>query len=154
MAGQTKARDPRVSYFVTVRTLDCRPVFHEDKSASTLVEVIEETRRRMGFKKYAYVVLPDHYHLLLGAGPASAAVADVILSINRTVEHFLAAPGDERPLWDPEPEVLVLYSAGARMEKLNYIHRKPVLCGVAKRAEDYAYSSAGFYFRRYGKAEF
>jgi len=144
-----------LSYFVTVRTFGCRSVFHEAPKASTVVDVIESTRRRVGFKKYGYVVLPDHYHVLLGGGPDSRSVADAILSINRSVERFIRRTADTgQPLWDDEPEVLVLYTPRARVEKLNYIHHKPVVCGIVERAEDYEFSSARFYFERYGKTQF
>jgi len=146
--------DERVSYFVTVRTFECRRVFDVEANASTLVDVIEKARRRMGFKKYAYVVLPDHYHVLLGAGPSSGAVADTVLAINRIVERVVELPDDGCPLWDAEADVLVIYTSHSRFEKLNYIHSKPVLCGLVAKAEDYAFSSAGFYFKRYGKTEF
>ncbi len=146
--------EQQVSYFVTVRTFNCRRVFHEERHAATLVDLIETMRRQMRFRKYAYVVLPDHYHMLLGAGPDSGAVAEAILAINGAVERFLALPDDGQPLWDDEPEVLVIYTARSRFEKLNYIHTKPVVCGIVEKAEDYAFSSASFYFKRYGKTEF
>lgn len=146
--------EPKVSYFVTVRTFNCRPVFHDERRAATLVDFIESVRREMRLKKYAYVVLPDHYHVLLGAGPDSGAVAHAILAINRAVERYLGPSDDGQPLWDDEPEVLVIYTARSRFEKLNYIHNKPVLCGIVERPEDYAFSSAAFYFKRYGKTEF
>jgi len=93
--------------------------------------------------------------VLLGTGPESAAVAEAVLAINRAVERFVDLPGGNgQPLWDDEPEVLVIYTTRSRFEKLNYIHQKPVVCGIVEKAEDYAYSSAGFYFRRYGKTEF
>ena len=143
-----------VSYFVTVRTFGCKPVFDDPAKAETLVDVMETHRRAHGAKKYAYAVLPDHYHALFGSGPQSRTIADLILAINRAVEHFLEMPDDGQPLWDAEAEVTVLYSTGARIEKLNYIHHKPVLCGLVEKPEDYAHSSAAYYFRRYGKVEF
>ncbi len=154
MAANEDAVEPQVSYFVTVRTFQCRRVFHEERHAATLVEIIERVRREMGLRKYAYVVLPDHYHVLLGTGPESSTVAEAVLAINRAAERIIEAPDNGQPLWDDEPEVLVIYTGRSRFEKLNYIHRKPVLCGMVEKAEDYAYSSAGFYFRRYGKTEF
>jgi hypothetical protein len=82
-------------------------------------------------------------------------VADLILSINQAVECTIDdLPDDGQPLWDQESDVLVLYSPRSRLEKLNYIHNKPVLCGIVENAQDYIYSSAPFYFRRYGKTEF
>jgi putative transposase len=143
-----------VAYFVTVRTFACKPVFGDRSKALALVDVIDAKRKEMGLKKYAYVVLPDHYHILLGGGPQNQSVADVILAINRAMEHFLALPDDGQPLWDEEPEVLVLYQAASRMEKLNYIHNKPVLCGMVENPEDYEHSSAGFYFEQYGRTNF
>ena len=123
--GQAPTPNP-VSYFVTVRTFGCKSVFHDETKAATLVDVMETQRRQDGFKKYGYVVMPDHYHVLL----------------------------DGQPLWDDAPEVLVLYTSRSRLEKLNYIHHKPVLCGAADRAEDYAFSSARFYFERHGRCIF
>jgi len=154
MPRPDEPHEPTLSYFVTVRTFGCKRVFHEAPKASTVVDVIETTRRRVGFKKYGYVVLPDHYHILLGGGPDSRSVADVILAINRVVERFIELLDTGQPLWDDEPEVLVLYTARARVEKLNYIHHKPVVCGIVEKAEDYEFSSARFYFERYGKTEF
>lgn len=154
MAGREDRVEEQVSYFVTVRTFQCRRVFHEERSASALADVIESLRRQMGFKKYAYVVLPDHYHVLFGSGPHSESIAEAILAINRATERFLGPADGNQPLWDAEPEVLVIYTAQSRFEKLNYIHRKPVLCGIVEKPEDYAFSSASFYFKRYGKTEF
>jgi REP element-mobilizing transposase RayT len=152
--AEHEAAELEVTYFVTVRTFGCKTVFHDPDRAATLVDVIEAKRQHVGMKKYGYVVLPDHYHVLFGGGPQSQSVADLILGINRAMEHFLERPDDAEPLWDAEPEVLVLYSTAARMEKLNYIHTKPVLCGIVEKAEDYEHSSAGFYFRKYGKVVF
>jgi REP element-mobilizing transposase RayT len=153
-SNQTPAAEEAVSYFVTVRTFGCKSIFHDTAKAETLVDVIDAHRRAIGMKKYAYVVLPDHYHALLGGGPKSESVADLILAINRAVEHFLEVPADSEPLWDAEAEVIVLYTPAARMEKLNYIHHKPVLCGLVEKPQDYAHSSAAYYFRKYGKVEF
>ena len=154
MPSPDEPTSPLLSYFVTVRTFECKSVFHEPPKASTVVDVIEFTRRTVGFKKYGYVVLPDHYHVLLGGGPDSRSVADAILRINRAVEHFIELLDTGQPLWDDEPEVLVLYTPRARLEKLNYIHHKPVVCGIVEKAEDYEFSSARYYFLRYGKTEF
>ena len=154
MACGRPADEQAVSYFVTVRTFNCRSVFDDATRAATLVDVIEAKRREMGLKKYAYVVLPDHYHALFGGGPSSRSVADLILSVNRAVEQFLEQTDDGQPLWDDEPEVMVIYSPAGRVEKLNYIHNKPVLCGIVDKPEDYEFSSAAFYFRRYDKTLF
>jgi hypothetical protein len=153
--SETDKHTHQVSYFVTVRTFGCRTIFDEEARAEKLVALMESIRQEEGFRKYAYVVLPDHYHLLLGGGPSSRSVADLILSLNQAVECTIDdLPDDGQPLWDQESDVLVLYSPRSRLEKLNYIHNKPVLCGIVERAQDYAYSSAPFYFRRYGKTEF
>jgi putative transposase len=154
MPPQDEPNALALSYFVTVRTFGCRSVFHEAVNAATVVDVIESMRRSVGFKKYGYVVLPDHYHVLLGGGPDSRSVADVILGINRAVERFIERLDTGQPLWDDESDVLVLYTPRARLEKLNYIHHKPVVCGIVEKAEDYEFSSARFYFERYGKTEF
>lgn len=154
MADSDEQTAGRVSYFVTVRTFECKSVFHDANKAEMLVDVIETKRRQVGFKKYAYVVLPDHYHVLLGGGAGSQSVADVVLAVNAMVERMVEKPDDGQPLWDDEPEVLVLYTPRSRLDKLNYIHNKPVLCGVADNPQDYLFSSARFYFTRHGKCIF
>ncbi|MFW6108742.1 MAG: transposase [bacterium] len=143
-----------VAYFITVRTFRCRSVFHEASRAATVADIIETLRRQAGFKKYGYVVMPDHYHILLGGGTSSRSVADIVLAINARIERFVEVPDDGQPMWDDEPEVMVLYTPRSRVEKLNYIHRKPVLCGVVDRPEDYEHSSARFYVQRHGRCVF
>ena len=50
-------------------------------------------------------------------------------------------------VWQRNSLGIPLWSDKVVWQKLSYIHDNPVKAGLCKRAEDYLYSSAGFYLR-------
>ncbi len=50
-------------YFVTANCASKRPLFHVDRNAQLLFETIQHYREH--YKLHAFVIMPDHFHLLL-----------------------------------------------------------------------------------------
>jgi len=64
------ARKPRVEfdgafYHVIVRGNQRRRTFQDDRARNAYLERIEHYRERCGFRLYAYVLMPNHVHLLM-----------------------------------------------------------------------------------------
>jgi putative transposase len=115
--------------------------------------------RSAGFAIFAYVLMPDHLHIMTdGARKPS----DTLRFINGIVSHRVIGylkqnnytkslaklrdarkvRGHEYSLWDGHSNVLLITSEGAFMQRVNYIHQNPVRAGLVTRAEDYRWSSA------------
>jgi hypothetical protein len=50
-------------------------------------------------------------------------------------------------LWQPESNVLPVFSEAMFMQKVNYIHQNPVRARLVERAMDYRWSSGRFWQR-------
>jgi REP element-mobilizing transposase RayT len=67
------ARKPRgefagAFYHVIVRGNQRREIFHDDKDRLSYLQRPEYYRKRYGFMLCAYVLMPNHVHLLLETG--------------------------------------------------------------------------------------
>ena len=53
------------AHFLTAKTFRNTPYFHDPACACIFCEELEAARARYGFHVFAFVVMPDHIHLLL-----------------------------------------------------------------------------------------
>jgi putative transposase len=103
-------------------------------------DALERGRLRYRFVVAGYVVMPEHVHLLLGE-PQTGTVSGVVHALKLSV----AMGGDGEPFWQAWYYDFLLHNEEKRLEKLRYMHRNPVVRGLAKKPEDWAWSS----FRHY-----
>ena len=52
-------------HYVTARAIAPLVLFKDEKDYAVYLELLEEYRRKFGFKLYAYVLFPDHLNLCL-----------------------------------------------------------------------------------------
>jgi REP element-mobilizing transposase RayT len=108
---------------------------------------------------FAYVIMPDHTHVLTDN---SREIADVLRFLNgisaKRVIDYLKAKGFESSLkklriqereskhkhsvYEHHPNALRITGEDTLMQKVNYIHLNPVRAGLVEHADDYLYSSA------------
>ena len=101
---------------------------------------LEEMRRRYNFVLAAYVVMPEHVHLLLSE-PRRGLLATSIQALKLSVSRRSV----QRPFWQARYYDFNVQSEEKHTEKLRYIHRNPVKRGLAATPEDWPWSS----FRHY-----
>jgi REP-associated tyrosine transposase len=53
------------TYFVTANVLERKTLFHVEKIASLFVEVMLDYRTKKKYLLHEFVVMPDHFHLLI-----------------------------------------------------------------------------------------
>ena len=134
-------------------------VFRKDVMKQIMCAALDEACHSGGFSIFAYVIMPDHLHIVTdGARKPS----DTLRFINGITSHRVIgylkennyrtslaklrdikkARGHEYSLWDGHSNVLLVTSENVFMQRVNYIHQNPVRAGLAVRAEDYRWSSA------------
>ena len=145
--------------FITTVTRNRLPVFRIDTPERRGLRVTGRARRSAGFALFAYVIMPEHLHVLAdGILQASETLRYIngILSrraigylkeggFTTSLEKLRGAPrgrGHEYSLVDHHSNVLPVFSKRFFMQKVNYIDLNPVRPGVVARAEDYRWSSA------------
>jgi putative transposase len=118
---------------------------------------LERTRQKYRFVVIGYVVMPEHFHLLITepeVGDPSVIMKVIKERFRKLVHRQPTHPktGDEwgtrtftGPIWQKRFYDFNVSTLKKRIEKLRYIHRNPVKRGLAEKPEDWAWSS----FRTY-----
>jgi len=108
-------------------------------------------RRSFKLRVYAYVIMPEHVHLLLSE-PGRGTLADALKSLKQGVSRRLI--GDAEHFWQKRYYDFNVRNYPQFVEKLRYIHRNPVKKDLCQRPEDWAWSSFRHYATGYeGRVE-
>ncbi|MDI6891802.1 MAG: transposase [Actinomycetota bacterium] len=148
-------RKPRIDlsgqlYHVTVRGNNKEDIFIDKSDRDVYCKYLRKAKEKYCFFLYCYVLMNNHVHLLLRP-TEKGAVSKIMQSINTGYTMYFnykykkcghRFQGRYKSfLVEEEPHFL---------ELLRYIHQNPVRAEIARRVEDYPYSS---YFAYFGKAE-
>ena len=153
------------AYYLTSVAKDRPPVFRKDNIKEIVCKAIDEARKSAGFLLFAYAVMPDHLHTIVGSELKPSKVLQFINGIiSRRVIQFLKDEGHQRSLeklrhedmrrnyryslWDHHPNAKLLTSEDVFLQKVRYVHQNPVRAGLVERAEDYQFSTARIWARR------
>jgi putative transposase len=137
------------------------PLFRNDRIKDAFAERLAFVKAKLGFRLYAWVVMPEHVHLLIQTGRADLTVETILHSLK---SHFAAtvlarwremkAPilarvtdntGRQR-FWLPGGGYdRNLHSESEWLEKITYIHNNPVRRGLTAQPEQWIWSSARWY---------
>ena len=132
-------------YFITTRLNKKGDLFTEGET-----KIVEETVLELASEKeiilYAYVIMPDHIHLLIK--PVKHGISKTMQLIKGRASRKI----NKGNFWQKGFFDFTVLTDKKFQEKFNYIHYNPVKRDLVKRAEDYKYSSARVYKAKYGEA--
>lgn len=138
---------PGRPYFITKRVsaprTDCliRP-----DCARLVIESFQWATQRDWWVNLGFVVMPDHYHLILGLG-AAKTLSQAIGSVDKfTARRINALIGSEGRFWQEG-----FYDHAIRNRRefdaiLAYVHNNPVKAGLVESAESWPYSTANEHY--------
>jgi len=133
-------------HFVTFSCFHRLPLLISSESKDTFLELLEETRARHEARIYAYVLMPEHVHLLINE-PPEIPLAQFLKSLKQITSRRLK--GDRKQFWLDRYFDANVHGEDARSEVIRYIHRNPVKRGLVCAPEQYRWSS----FRHYATGE-
>jgi putative transposase len=138
------------AHFLTFSCHRREPRLRSPERCDLFVEKLEQARQRFGLRIYAYVVMPEHIHLLLSE-PDRGSLAGAIQSLKLSVTRSISGVGTTEParFWEKRYYDRNIRNHEEFVEKLRYIHRNPVQRGLVERPEDWPWSS----FRHYATGE-
>ena len=141
------------------------PLLSKDRSRRWLIDAIGRAREGHAFDIWAYVIMPEHVHLLVFARREVYDISRVLTAIKWPVaqaalEYLRAkdSPWVEK-LTDRQPNGRVdtrfwqrgggydrnITKESTLSEAIQYIHEKPVRRGLVDAATDWTWSSARWY---------
>jgi len=151
-------------YYLTSVANNRLPVFRTDKLKELTANALNEAGKSAEILIFAYVIMPDHYHLITDGkrkpsevlrytnGIAARRVINYLKENNFTNSlEKLRQETKKREykysLWEHHPNAFLLTNEATLMQKVNYIHQNPVRAGLVDKAEDYLYSSVRIWHR-------
>src|SRR5579859_2224926 len=138
--GLVRYQNSGDTHFVTFSCYQRQPYFDHPSVCNLFEKSLETMRLRYDFRVFAYVVMPEHVHLLL-TEPKKALLSKALQALKLSV----AVQSDEQPFWQARYYDFTVFTTRKHVEKLKYIHRNPVTRGLVEKPEDWAWSS----FRHY-----
>jgi putative transposase len=130
-------------HFVTFSCYRRQPKLGQPSARDIFEQSLERTRRRYGFCVLGYVVMPEHVHLLLSE-PEDGTLATALQALKQSVSRTLALRNPE-PFWEARYYDFNVWTAKKHTEKLKYLHRNPVVRGLAAEPEGWRWSSCRHY---------
>jgi putative transposase len=125
------------TYFVTSGTFNRRRLFQVATNAALFLETLQHYRRAGNYKLHAFVVIPDHIHLLLS--PTGIALERVMGLIKGVFSHRL---GSKLPVWQRGFTDHRVRDSNEFEMRRRYIHDNPVRAKLVELPGLYPYSSA------------
>jgi putative transposase len=76
---------PGDAHFLTFSCYRRLPLLSKDRTRKWLIESLEDARAKHGFHLWAWVIMPEHVHLLIYQPPSSEKIALILSDIKRPV---------------------------------------------------------------------
>jgi len=133
-----------------------------DRQRDLFLRILEEVRKEHRFVILGYVVMPEHFHLLMSE-PQVGNPSTVMQSVKQRFAQRVVPRRRRRkkdkgslqetetmPVWQPRFYDFNVYTERKRVEKLRYMHRNPVKRELVLEPEQWPWSSFRHY--KYGEA--
>ncbi|MEX1248091.1 MAG: transposase [Anaerolineales bacterium] len=128
-------------YFITASTYESLPLFRMNQSKEILREALGSLSSELGIQLSAWVILDNHYHLLLYVDLGETLKTFIQRLHGRTsFEINKRAKKRGRQVWHNYWDTLV-ESEADYWTRFNYIHYNPVKHGCINKPEEWVYSS-------------
>jgi len=148
-------------HFITCSCYRRQPFLGSARRRDLFLKILEEVREKYSFMVAGYVVMPEHFHLLI-TEPKTGSPSLVMQVLKQRVSRKCRArrrrskeqmslwkSGTGDAFWQSRFYDFNVGSARKHREKLRYMHRNPVTRGLVKSPELWAWSS----FRHYWLGE-
>jgi putative transposase len=178
MSTKYKIRDQQQLYFLTFAVVRWVDVFTRREYKDLLLESLRYCQQHKGLELYAYVIMPNHVHLIAGVaegGNLSGVMRDlkkftssaILKAIRENPQEsrrewmlwLFRSEGQHNPnnthyqFWQQDNHPIELSTNEMLQQRMDYLHYNPVEAGFVSSPEDYLYSSARDYCGEKGLLE-
>ena len=181
MSTKYRFSDSEIPHFVTLTLVEWIDLFSRERYKEIIVENLNYCIENKGLQVYAYVIMPNHIHLIIKSD-GDCELAKIIRDFKRYTAKVLyeklrsddaesrknwllrvieeegrkSSSNERIKVWRHENHPVTLETNEMIDDRINYIHENPVRAGICFKATDYKYSSACQYAGEIGvlKIEF
>ena len=140
MAAPPRGNTGHSVYFITASTFQKRSLFQSERMAQLFIEVLQHYRLQNKYLLHEFVVMPDHFHLLISPIETLERALQLIkggFSFRARKELAFV-----REIWQPSYYDRRVRDFGEYRSFREYIHMNPVKRRLVSVAPEYPYSSA------------
>ena len=170
MPGKNRGPQNRRSSLPAASTYRRAVLFTSPRLCRVFVEVLEAVRSEFGFGLLGWVLMPEHFHLLIWPQPAEStsrvvqqlkqrSAARILGILRENADHpwcakmlaklRLPPTVHDQPafrVWQRRFYPFGVYSDKKQQEKLDYMHANPVERRLVDSADQWPWSSFRFYY--------
>ena len=144
MARQWRIEFPGAIYHVISRGNGGQDIFLTDDDREMFLGLLEELSERFNIEIYAYVLMGNHYHVLLKTSEPNLSKAMQWFGTNYTRKFNLNHHSNGHLFQGRFKSIIV--ENDAYLTRLScYVHRNPLRAGIVDRIAEYKWSSYLFY---------
>jgi REP element-mobilizing transposase RayT len=155
--------DDAYPYFLTCTIVGWQAVFTRPEAVQIVFDSWNFLKKEKGFRRYAYVVLENHLHLIASAPELANAIKSFKMYTARQIIDLLESQGatvllrqlralkrrhkteSDYQVWEEGSMPKQIDSDDMMLQKLEYIHNNPVKRGYIDDPVHWRYSSARNY---------
>ncbi len=162
--------EPGQLQFITTSTYRRMKLFQSDRFRCDFVEVLMQLRQETGFLLVGWVLMPEHFHLLIKPVPAEATSNFIQELKKRTAQRIIRVLDDHQEypwcrrmltglrlpptvhsdaryrVWQRRFYPFGVFTERKCLEKLNYMHNNPVKRRLVSSSVEWPWSSFRFYY--------
>lgn len=157
--------DPGHAHFLTYSCLQRLPLLNSDRTRRWVIDAMEQTRLELRVSLWAYVIMPEHVHVLLFPERKDYEMRRILASLKRSVskrarEHLVATANTHwlgrLTVRYPGRRVFRFWQSGGGYDHnifkertvsaaIQYVHENPVRRGLVESPVEWPWSSARFW---------
>lgn len=143
-------------YHVIMRGINKEYILQSPRHKSFLIKQIKEYNKVLDFQLLGYVIMDNHYHLLIKTNKIS--ISEIMFNINNVLGKYLSRELNRTGhIFEKRYTCKLVTSDAYLVWVLRYIHRNPIRAGICSNIDEYRWSSHYFYksgFNSFVKVDF
>lgn len=140
MARQLRVEFENASYHITSRGNQRDKIFYDAADRERFLEILSRTKERYGFLLHAYVLMDNHYHLLMETPKAN--LSQIMQNINTSYTVYVNRKYQRSGhLLQGRFKGIIVDKDRYLIALSRYIHLNPVRARLVKRPAEYPWTS-------------
>jgi len=151
--------DPNCAHELTFSCYKNQSFLTKERTRTYFIEAVVQAKEKHNFHLWAYVIMPEHVHMLIYPIYENYSISNILLSIKQSVSRksliYLRKHNPDGLKWLATGQKHTPYrfwqdgggydrnviSREALIKMVDYIHNNPVRRGLVKNPEDWNWSS-------------
>jgi putative transposase len=143
MARQPRIDVPNIPYHVINRAVGRLRIFKSDKDYQLFFDILQEAREKTGMSVLAFVIMPNHWHLVVfpkNTGDLKKFMHLLTNAHTRKV-HTITKTNGTGPLYQGRYKSFIVHDDAHLLTVIKYVERNPVRAGLSKQVETWQWGS-------------